>query len=55
MWHLTACKISVGLSFLIKKKNEIFDLIIVLMLLLLIQRYHNNHFIFDPIQERETN
>ena len=56
MWHLTACKISVSLSFLYWIKNEmIFYRTSELMLAILIQRYGKNHFIFYPVQERETN
>ena len=62
MWHLTACKIYVCLSFL--KWNDflsylwinvemIFYRISELMLPTLIQRYDKNHFIFDPVQKRD--
>ena len=61
MWHLTACKISVNLSFLNWIKNEMdfyfffliflflffFNLISELMLPTLIQRYDKNYFIFQ--------
>ena len=48
MWHLTACQISVSLSFLNWIKNEmIFYRISELMLPTLILRYdEKNHFIF---------
>ena len=63
MWHLSACKISVSLSFIKMKynmhygdQNEIIYRISELMLPTLIQRYDKkNHFIFDPLQKRETN
>ena len=47
MWHLTACKISVSLSFfeLDKKWNDFYR-ISELMLPTLIQRHDKNHFIF---------
>ena len=51
MWPLTACKISVSLSFL--KWND-FCRISELMLPKLIQRYDKNNFSFDPVQKRET-
>ena len=54
MWHLKACKISVSLSFLNGLKMNDF-LLYFWMLATLIQRYSRNHFIFDPVQERETN
>ena len=61
MWHLTACKISVSLSFLNWIKNEMiffffffFLRISELMLATLIERCDKNHFIFDPVQNRET-
>ena len=47
MWHLTACKFSVSLSFLNWIKNEmIFYRISELMLATLIQRYDKNSFHF---------
>ena len=47
MWHLTACKISVGLSFLNRIKNEmIFYRISELMLRTLIQRQDKKSFHF---------
>ena len=47
MWHLTACKISVSLSFLNWVKNEmIFYRISELMLATLIQRYNKKSFHF---------
>ena len=51
MWHLTACKISVSLSFFTWIKNEmIFYHISELMLATLIQKYDKkNHLIFDPV------
>ena len=52
MLHLTACKISVSLSFL--KWNDFYR-IFELMLPILIQRYDKTHFIFDPVQKLETN
>ena len=52
MWHRTACKISVSLSFL--KCNDFYR-ISELMLPLLVQRNDENHFIFDPVQKRESN
>ena len=48
MWHLTACKISVSLLKYFYRVTE-------LMLATLIQRYDKNHFIFSPVQKRETN
>ena len=46
MWHLTACKISVNLSFLNRIKNEmIFYRISELMLATLIQRYDKKNLI----------
>ena len=50
--HLTACKISVGLSFL--NWNVFFYRVPDLMLPPLIQRYDKNHFIFDPLQNPKT-
>ena len=45
MWHLTACKISVSLSFLNWIKNEmIFNHISELILATLIQRYDKKSF-----------
>ena len=56
MWHLSACKNSVSLVFLNWIKNEIiFFHISELMLATLIQKYNKNPFIFDPVQEQETN
>ena len=47
MWHLTACKISVSLSFLNWAKNEmIFYRISEFMLATLIQRYDKKLFHF---------
>ena len=51
MWHLTACKISVSLSFL--KLNDFYRTS-ELMLPTLIQRYNKNLFVFDPVQMRLT-
>ena len=52
MWHLAACKISVGLSFL--KWNDFYR-ISELMLATLIQGYDKkNHFSFDPVQKWEA-
>ena len=55
MWHLTAWKNSASLSFLnwIKNPNEIIFIVPELMLPALMVL--KNHFIFDPVQERETN
>ena len=57
MWHQTACKISVSLTFLnwVKKWNVFFYHISDLMLATLIQRSDENLFIFDPVQKQETN
>ena len=57
MWHLTACKISVSLSFLNWIKNDMifFYRISELMLATIIQRYAKKHFTFYPVQEQETN
>ena len=44
VWHLTACKILVSLSFL--KQNDV-----RLMLPTLIQRYDKNHFTFKRLTE----
>ena len=53
MRHLTACKISVSLSF--SKRNDFYR-ISELMLPTLNQGYDKkNHFIFNPVQKRETN
>ena len=53
MWHMTACKISVSLSFLKWVKNEMnFYRISELMLETLIQRHDKKIISF---QERETN
>ena len=54
MWHLTACKISVSLSFLNWIKNEMISYrTSELMLATLIQRYDKKKII--SFQERETN
>ena len=48
----STCKILVSLSFL--KRNDFYR-IFELMLPTLIQKYDKSHFIFDPVQTRETN
>ena len=52
MWHMATYKISVSLPFL--KCNDLYR-IPELILQTLIQRYDKNHFVFDPVQIRETN
>ena len=57
MWHLTACKFTVSLSFFLtgSKMKWFFIIFLKKILATLVQRYDKSHFMFDLVQELETN
>ena len=55
MWHLTACKISVSLSFLNEIKNEMSFYRINVANIYSIKTIKKKSFCFDPVKKCETN